>query len=318
MADRFIKFIPSEEAMWLLKNRGHAFRLLTIIAESARREDGHSDGLKPGEAFIGGFENYDMTEQNYRSAKKILTERGHIEIKETCRTRKKQVTTENKSANTKVTTEVTTVSTKVKLLSSTVYNVNLFIDNDRSNERVTTENKKGNDKQDRKNERKKEYKKESIQSIEVAQPMLDLRSILLYEKKEEQIECFRRYSAEKCIEFTLKDIRGWFKVYEADYIVSIYELLLKEIDLVRTNKDKDPIRNPAAWMQKALDKNFIAANMLAAYNRDYALHMQKNGWPNLKILTRYACDNTTGKDFIFSDPNCKIIMEREYERVMGG
>ncbi len=136
MTDRFLKFIPSEEAMFLLTQKGHAFRLLTIIAESARRYEGGSDGLHIGEAFIGGFENYDMTEQNYRTAKEILVRRSHIKIVETCRTRKK------------VTTGATTTGTKVKLLSSTVYDINIFVDNDRSNDLPTTDQRPTNDKQE--------------------------------------------------------------------------------------------------------------------------------------------------------------------------
>jgi len=144
MSERFIKFVPSEEAMYLLTQKGHAFRLLTIIAESARRYEGGADGLKIGEAFIGGFENYDMTEQNYRTAKEILVRRQHLEIRETCRTRKK------------VTTGVTTVGTKVKLLSSSVWNINLEDGNDRSNDRPTTDQRPTNDKQEGIRRNKKE------------------------------------------------------------------------------------------------------------------------------------------------------------------
>jgi|GEM_PF-2154592 len=139
MAERFLKFIPSEEAMWLLKNKGHAFRLLAIIAESARRNEGNPDGLKIGECFIGGHENYDMTEQNYRTAKEILVKRQHIEIVETCRTRKKS------------TTGVTTVGTKVKLLSTSVWDINSNDGNDRNNDRLTTDQR-----QTRKNKKEKE------------------------------------------------------------------------------------------------------------------------------------------------------------------
>lgn len=147
MSDRFIKFIPSPEAMYLLLKKGHAFRLLTIIAEQARRYEGDLDGLKIGETFIGGFENYDMSEQNYRTAKEILVRRQHLEIVETCRTRKK------------VTTGVTTVGTKVRLLSSNVWDINLEYGNDRSNDRPTTDQRPTNDIQEglRKNKNDKEY-----------------------------------------------------------------------------------------------------------------------------------------------------------------
>lgn len=133
---RFLKFIPSEEAKWLLKKKGHAFRLLTIIAEAARRYEGDPDGLKIGECYIGGYENYDMSQQNYRTAKALLVKRQHIEIIETCRSRKKS------------TTGVTTVGTKVKLLSSTVWDINLEEGNDRSNDCLTTDQRPTNDKQE--------------------------------------------------------------------------------------------------------------------------------------------------------------------------
>jgi len=136
MSERFLKFIPSDEAMWLLKKKGHAFRLLAIIAESARRHKGDPDGLSIGECFIGGHTNYDMTEQNYRTAKDLLVKRQHIEIVETCRTRKKS------------TTGVTTVGTKVKLLSTSVWDINSEVGNDRSNDRPTTDQRPTNDKQE--------------------------------------------------------------------------------------------------------------------------------------------------------------------------
>jgi len=133
MSERFLKFIPSKEALYLLTKKGHAFRLLAIVAELARRYEGGVDGLKVGEALIGGHENYDMSEQNYRTAKDILVRRQHLKIVETCRTRKK------------VTTGITTVGTKVKLLSSSVWDINSDTGNDRSNDRPTTDQRPTND-----------------------------------------------------------------------------------------------------------------------------------------------------------------------------
>lgn len=157
MSDRFLKFIPSKEAMWLLKNKGHAFRLLTIIAESARRYEGDPDGLKIGECFIGGYENYDMSERNYRTAKETLEKRRHMEIVETCRTRKKS------------TTGVTTVGTKVKLISSTVWDINLQGNDDRSDDCPTTDRRPTDDKLRMINKEKEDHP--SIPSL--AKPVID-------------------------------------------------------------------------------------------------------------------------------------------------
>ncbi len=152
MSERFLKFIPSDEALWLLYNRGHAFRLLAIIAESARRYDGGPDGLKIGECFIGGHENYDMTERNYRTAKEVLVTRRHVQIVETCRTRKKS------------TTGTTTVGTKIKLLSTSVWDINLESTDDRSDDRPTTDRRPTDDKQER------EESKEREENKNIAQP----------------------------------------------------------------------------------------------------------------------------------------------------
>lgn len=180
MSERFLKFIPSEEAMFLLMKKGHAFRLLTIIAEAARRYEGLPDGLHIGKCYIGGFENYDMTERNYRTAKKILEKRGHIEIVETCRSRKKS------------TDGTTTIGTRVKLKSVNVWEINandpadekcqLFYrdeknddrsddrfyeeksstSDDRNDDRATTERRPSDDKQERIRKIKKEKEEQNI------------------------------------------------------------------------------------------------------------------------------------------------------------
>lgn len=159
MSERFLKLIPSPETMWLLKNKPNAFLLLTQIAERARRENGHPDGLKIGECYLGDHKNCGLTEQEYRTAKSILVGRSHIEIIETCRTRKKQSTDEkvvDLNLTQKSTTGITTVGTKVKLVSSSVYDVNINVVNDRVNDRPTTDQRPTNDEQERIKKDKKE------------------------------------------------------------------------------------------------------------------------------------------------------------------
>jgi hypothetical protein len=147
MSERFIKFIPSEEAFFLLVNHPKTFTLLTFIADRARREDGHPDGLKKGQCYLGDIKVMGLTEQNYRTAKGILVSRGHIKIVETSRTRKKS------------TNGSTTWGTLVELLTTTVYDINKSIDNDSSNERPTNDQR-----QTRRN--KKEEDKEKINKKE--------------------------------------------------------------------------------------------------------------------------------------------------------
>lgn len=142
---RFIQFIPSEEALYLLYNKPNAFRLLTIIAERARRYENGANGLKCDEAYIGDWKKCKMTEQEYRTAKGILLKRNHIITVETNRTRGKS------------TSGTTTEGTKVKLISTNVYDINSNSNNDRKNDSTTTDQRLTNDELIKNN---KEIKKE--------------------------------------------------------------------------------------------------------------------------------------------------------------
>lgn len=154
MSERFIKFIPSQEAMFLVTHKNpayqNAFRLLTIIAERARRYDGHPDGLKIGQCHLGNWAEYGMSEQNYKTAKKILERMQLIKIIETNRTRKK------------VTTGVTTEGTLVELCSTTVYDINVQDGNDSSNDCLTTGQRLPNDKLRKKKKEKKEKEEQPL------------------------------------------------------------------------------------------------------------------------------------------------------------
>lgn len=76
MSNGFIKLIPSEETRELQKSP-KAFTLLSVIACRARRSDMFNvHNLRAGEALIGDFKNYGMTEQEYRTGKKQLKKWG--------------------------------------------------------------------------------------------------------------------------------------------------------------------------------------------------------------------------------------------------
>jgi hypothetical protein len=136
MSERFIKFFPSEEAMWLLDNKPNAFRLLAHIAKTARRYNGHPDGLTIGQCHLEHWTKYNLTEREYRTAKDILVKRARIKIVETNRTRKKS------------TTASTTKSTLVQLLDSMVWDINPDDKDDRNDDRETTDRRLTDDKQD--------------------------------------------------------------------------------------------------------------------------------------------------------------------------
>lgn len=170
MAERFIKFIPSEEALHLARKHKNAFILLMFIANMARRENGHPDGLTVGQCHLGNYKSYGLTEKEYRTAKKVLVDRGHIKIIETCRTRKNEKNSKStlnlqnckKTANERA-TRVTTTGTLVELCDTTIYDINSEVDNhlkgDRKGDRGATEGRPKGDEQEGIRKKKKEEEK---------------------------------------------------------------------------------------------------------------------------------------------------------------
>jgi hypothetical protein len=159
MSERFLKLIPSEEAQYLAKKHPNAFILLFFIAERARRENGHPDGLTIGQCHIGDYLSYGLSEKEYRTAKKILIERNHIKIIETCRTRKSEKNSKStlnlqnlENWADKRATRTTTVGTLAEICSLTVYDINSDINNcqkgDRKGDRGATEGRPRGDEQE--------------------------------------------------------------------------------------------------------------------------------------------------------------------------
>lgn len=126
----FVKLMINETTNELLK-KPNVFSLLTLIATRAKRTNGVSiNGLEIGEAFIGDYRSCGLTEQKYRTAKKLL---------EKCR---------------KVNFKSTNKGTVAKLLDNSIFDINPEVpngqvtDKQRTSNEQTTTNKK---------ERKKEY-----------------------------------------------------------------------------------------------------------------------------------------------------------------
>jgi hypothetical protein len=156
-SQRFIKFIPSDEAFFLLHENPNAFRLLIHIANTARRYNGHPDGLIIGQCHLQHWTFYKLTERQYRTAKEILVKRKHIIIIETNRTRKKS------------TTGSTTSSTLVQLCSLKVWDINAESNDDRIDDRPTTDRRLTDDKQEgiRRNKKEEDIKPPPTSSIDL-------------------------------------------------------------------------------------------------------------------------------------------------------
>ncbi len=234
MSQRFIKFIPGPEAEWLISNKPNAFLLLTIIAQRARRMNGNPDGLTIGQAHIGDWKACGLTEQEYRTAKEILLSRKYIKIVETCRTRKKS------------TTGTTTKGTLVQLICNTIYDINIICDNDRINDRATTDQRPTNDEQER--IRKKEIDDD------------DDRIIPLRVKEQPSAEQLAKQELE-ALGYSSKEIAIAFKKKEG-YDVSdsgLITYLMKIMDNNRRKGDAIGKRKPAVKRNGSTGKQSVVS-----------------------------------------------------------
>ena len=81
----FIMFLRNHpmEAFWDLIHERTSYILLSVIAQRASVNGNPIRGVKPGEAQIGDYVTYGMTEQEYRTAKDKLVEWEFITIRTT-------------------------------------------------------------------------------------------------------------------------------------------------------------------------------------------------------------------------------------------
>ncbi len=140
MSKGFIKLSREELTEELVLKHPNAFILLTIIALRARREDSPlKDSLVAGQALIGDYEYMGLTEQKYRTAKKVLENNGLI------------------------TTRATNRGTIATLVNTMVYDVNIHSGNEQGNADITNKQRTDNEQiTTNKKERTKEGKNKDI------------------------------------------------------------------------------------------------------------------------------------------------------------
>jgi len=119
----FIQFVRgSKNFKELIKRRPTAFVLLALIADRARwKNDTHFDDLEVGEALVGDYKTYGVTEQIYRTDKNFLEKFKFITIKPTSR------------------------GTIVKLIDTSIFNLNTQPTNDRANRQLTNSQRTANE-----------------------------------------------------------------------------------------------------------------------------------------------------------------------------
>ena len=130
-AGGWFRAMRTPEAMELLQASPHAFRLAYVIAYRGQYRDGFNQhNIKLGEALLGDFKAYGMTQQQYRTAKSQLA-RWHF-----------------------ATFRATNRGTVGKLVDTRLFSLFRLECNDPNNTRVTSKQRTGNDYQEHKNVRR--------------------------------------------------------------------------------------------------------------------------------------------------------------------
>lgn len=261
MAERFIKFIPSESAMKFAIKYKNAFILLLVIAESARRTNGSPDGLTVGQCHLGNHKNYGMTEKEYRYAKQVLVDQGLIKIVVTNRTRKKGKQTqklfEQANGATERATEPTTTGTLVELCNSDVWDINSDASNqqkgDRNGDPGATEGRLKGDKQE--GIRKKKKEKEVLpqtpsdpipskikfrELVELTQPEHD-KLLILHGKDllDVMLNMLNSYKGRKGVKYD----SDYYAMDQGSWVVREAK---KDLENQKTPKDEKHFRSPQA------------------------------------------------------------------------
>ncbi len=142
MTCRFVKMVSGKDADEL-RRHPNEFTFLAAVADRAKRTSSFSAiDLVKGEALMGDYRSYGLTEQKYRTAKKNLEKWKFI------------------------TTKATSRGTIIKIINSRVFDINQEEDNDQHNEQPTnsqrtvneqvTTNKNDKNVNNEKNEKNKE------------------------------------------------------------------------------------------------------------------------------------------------------------------
>jgi len=117
----FVMLVRSEKAVELFR-QPDAFVLLSVIAYRARRTGSFNvHDLAPGEALLGDYKSYGMTERRYRTAKKKL-EKWQL-----------------------ATFRATNKGTIAKLVDASIYDINAELGDEQNDSQETDKRRAGDD-----------------------------------------------------------------------------------------------------------------------------------------------------------------------------
>lgn len=117
---------------------------------------------------------------------------------------------------------------------------------------------------------------------------------------------------DKKIPLKSEEIERWVRKHGGHTVLSNLDLMTRQ---------KNTVRNPAAWMERAIREDWAKLKKNEPVNRKFAEAFKaKNNWTELAILQKYCTIERTGYDLPFNfDPETfKAVLVSKYENLFRG
>lgn len=245
----FFKAGRSDTGPQIIRANHCAFVLLYIIAHRARWRDGFNQhGLSQGEAMLGDYAEYDLSERQYRTAKHFLEKHGFATFKAT-----------NKG----------TIAT---LVNTEVFDV-FGRQGDEQNDRQATDARQASDRQATTNEegkkgiREETKQAERVHSTDVARPSLAeilARAQMRGVAEWKATDWFNEMEGAGWLDYAHRPIIRWQAVF--DRVAVKWEA---------DGRPMSPPANSAASRGKRVDRNEGIPNAVSDYDRQLAQRKAK-------------------------------------------
>jgi hypothetical protein len=143
-------------------------------------------------------------------------------------------------------------------------------------------------KTDQPNEQKRET--EIKENRDVKGTIVDSHSPFS-ENQNEDLICLRAFCENHLLQIYDKSLSRWLSKYSSTHICDHLSLLIE---------GKDKIKKHEAWMEKALNENYVQKNKNVQANRNYIQKfLEDHKWNDLKITTAYCVHLPSEKDYRF-------------------
>ncbi len=238
----FIKTFRSNESEQLMRYPSCLILLLQISLRAKRTNSLDLNGLEIGEALIGDHDSIGLTQQQYRTAKRNLKKWGFI------------------------TTKSTNKGTIAKLINTDVFDINIELDNDQTNERIAHQKLSNNNQITTNNKNKNEKKEKNV--------------------KNHVSDAFLKLTQRGIEEPVAKDLT-------ARNSEEFIEMKILQFDYLESNKPERISFNPPGYLVKSINEDYTPPAGFDEWYDNYKVHIGHSQSP--EILEELGLDINKNK-----------------------